>query len=592
MIPPLLPRDCRSPGERALFSKFKEDPGTVDWIVLHSLGVAKHPTRFEGEIDFVVMVPGEGILCLEVKAGNVTREGGIWKYGTDPFAKSSVVGPFKQASEAMHAIRQHVENNDPSLRGLLFFSAVLFTYIDFDEQSPEWHPWQFVDRSVLSRLPISICCLCILNKAHEHVGSTPSTKWYNPKRSRPTLGQVKRLVELLRGDFEYFVSPRISIEESEHEIQRFTEEQFNALDVLQENERIIYKGPAGTGKTFLAMEAARRFVFNGKRTLFVCYNRLLGKWLEKQSNRYCKPYENLLIPGNLHRFLLHISGLTPPEDNDADFWTNILPTKVLDRALEGDAKIPHFDSLVLDEAQDLLTEIYLDVFDLLLEGGLAGGQWVMFGDFERQAIFTRPQIQGKCDVPAVIKSRVPVHFTFPLRINCRNTAQIASGVELVCNLQPGYSKVLQLDQGVDVEIDFYTTKAEQRKNMCCHLERLCQAYKPSELVILSTKEDGSSCASELAPESSFVITRSLRDEDLKKNQVGFATIHAYKGLEAPVVILTDIDKLTGERAQALLYIGMSRARLRLVLLVHESCRKEWLQIVQEGFLNKSRRRGQ
>ena len=68
MIPSQLPTDCKSPGERSLFPRFKNDPDTAGWIVLHSLGVAKHPKRIEGELDFVVIVPGAGILCLEVKA--------------------------------------------------------------------------------------------------------------------------------------------------------------------------------------------------------------------------------------------------------------------------------------------------------------------------------------------------------------------------------------------------------------------------------------------------------------------------------------------------------------------------------------------
>jgi hypothetical protein len=43
--------------------------------------------------------------------------------------------------------------------------------------------------------------------------------------------------------------------------------------------------------------------------------------------------------------------------------------------------------LVIDEAQDLLEDEYLDVLDLLVKGGLAGGRWAFFGDFERQAIY-------------------------------------------------------------------------------------------------------------------------------------------------------------------------------------------------------------
>ena len=256
MIPPHIAQDCQSPGEKILFSRFKEDPDTKDWVVLHSLGISKHPTQIQGEIDFVVIVPSEGVLCLEVKAGNVTRREGIWFYGSGHLTETSPKGPFKQASEAMHAIREHVKRVDPSLQSILFISGVFFTYINFDEVSTEWHQWQYADRSILTHFSISSCCLRILQRAHEHIKNAPAARWwYDMYESRPSEDQVKKLTNILRGDFEYFVSPRAIIDETENQIYRFTEEQFLALDVLEENNCIIYKGPAGTGKTFLAIDS-------------------------------------------------------------------------------------------------------------------------------------------------------------------------------------------------------------------------------------------------------------------------------------------------------------------------------------------------
>ena len=70
MIPPQIPIDCKSPGEREIFNRLKQDPATSNWIALHSLDVAEHVTQIWGEIDFVVVVPYKGVLCLEVKACN------------------------------------------------------------------------------------------------------------------------------------------------------------------------------------------------------------------------------------------------------------------------------------------------------------------------------------------------------------------------------------------------------------------------------------------------------------------------------------------------------------------------------------------
>jgi ATP-dependent exoDNAse (exonuclease V) beta subunit len=53
----------------------------------------------------------------------------------------------------------------------------------------------------------------------------------------------------------------------------------------------------------------------------------------------------------------------------------------------------------------------------------------------------------------------------------------------------------------------------------------------------------------------------------KGNEVRVATIHRYKGLEAPVVVLCELDGRVGEDELAsLLYVGATRARAHLVVV--------------------------
>ena len=40
--------------------------------------------------------------------------------------------------------------------------------------------------------------------------------------------------------------------------------------------------PAGTGKTFLAMEAAKKTSKSGKKVALICFNRLLREWMSSQ----------------------------------------------------------------------------------------------------------------------------------------------------------------------------------------------------------------------------------------------------------------------------------------------------------------------
>ena len=82
MIPPVIHADCASFGEKQIFKKLRDEPGTKNWIVLHSLSLPKHVRQTSGEIDFVVIVPEKGVLCVEVKACSLlSRRDGLWFYG-------------------------------------------------------------------------------------------------------------------------------------------------------------------------------------------------------------------------------------------------------------------------------------------------------------------------------------------------------------------------------------------------------------------------------------------------------------------------------------------------------------------------------
>lgn len=582
MIPPYISVDCKSPGEKLLFDRFRTDPATDDWIVLHSLGIAKHPERLSGEIDFVVVVPGLGVLCLEVKAGNVKRHDGFWIYGSGIYQEKSTVGPFRQASDGMHAVKKYLSREDQSLNRILIYSGVIFTYINFDEESPEWHKWQHADRSRIYSTPISEVCSRILRCAHEHVRSTPSSFWYDTKASRPDKEQCLKITNILRGDFECVFPLRAAIDQTEKQIIAFTEEQFAALDTLDVNHRLVFRGPAGTGKTFLAVEAARRSALSGKKTLLVCFNRMLGQWLSQSTKSFRDQNPRMLTAGTLHSVMRSMIKTENTADYSQNYWNKQLPLSVIESILEENLEAPQFDMLIVDEAQDIIKEEFLDVLDLLLTGGLSGGRWAFFGDFERQAIYTQPSVDlHSIDCMEILRKRSPFHFVYPLRINCRNTLNISVGIEVACLLDPRYSKVLHSESGSDIDIEFYSTQEEQQHKLLKQITSLRNIFSGNEIVVLSPRENAVSCAEQLS-----IVDKNAHLSPFNLNSpktvTGYTTIQAFKGMEAPVVILTDIEELEGYYAQALLYIGMSRARINLVLIMHEKCRKKYLEINEQG----------
>jgi hypothetical protein len=58
-----------------------------------------------------------------------------------------------------------------------------------------------------------------------------------------------------------------------------TQEQYHVLDGLSENDRVLVRGGAGTGKTLLAIEEARRQARGGRRVVLFCFNRQLAAFL-------------------------------------------------------------------------------------------------------------------------------------------------------------------------------------------------------------------------------------------------------------------------------------------------------------------------
>lgn len=129
MIPQSMSPDIKSNAEKKIFRLLRDAPGTQDWIVLHSLGLARHDVKRRGEIDFVILC-NKGIIVLEVKGGRVRRENGIWttqnKYGNYIRLHES---PYEQASTTMFALEKNIRkkfgSNHP-LGKLIFCYGIIF----------------------------------------------------------------------------------------------------------------------------------------------------------------------------------------------------------------------------------------------------------------------------------------------------------------------------------------------------------------------------------------------------------------------------------------------------------------------------------
>ncbi len=561
---------CPSLGERQVFERLKDSANTSDWIVLHSLDIAHHVRQVSGEADFVVIVPSKGVLCLEVKGcRHLRRDESGWLYGTEQ--KSDPRGPFRQSSEAMHSIRNRLLRKRPDLAHILFWSAVVFPYVDFKMSSNEWHDWQVIDASLFKQRPLSESIENVLESARRFLSTCESARWFTSGLPTLTPKQAEVIAQDLRPSFEIFESPKGRQSRWNEEIRRYTEEQFTALDAMQANPRVLFTGPAGTGKTLLAIESARRAQAAGQKCLFVCFNRLLGRWLHEQ----IAPLGQTITTSTFHSFLLSLAGCLPPADGgDAAFWEEELPERAIEALIERDPPFEPFDTLIIDEAQDLLRGSYLDVLDLLVRGGLASGRWRLFGDLEKQAIYSGDVLEPV----ALLQQRAGSAPVFSLRVNCRNSPRIATLVHLLGGLSPDYSRVLRPDNGIEPELKYFKTPADHQSLFIKVLESWYgEGIGGGEIAVLSPRADKSCLAAQISQE----LWRSrLRPRgDATGGQISYASIHAFKGLEASAVLVTDIEQLLGDAALDLFYVAVTRALHRLTILVNESVRADVARVL-------------
>ena len=160
---------------------------------------------------------------------------------------------------------------------------------------------------------------------------------------------VTQLIRLLAPCVSLAPSISATVTEDGAALVRLTEEQFNILELLASFSRVGVSGGAGTGKTLIAMERARRLAAEGRHVLLLCYNRALAVYLKTLAHGFTVSTFHSLCDS-----LAKSAGLpwpSVPTGPDAQaFWRDEAPAFLL-QALD---RLPaeRFDAVIVDEAQD------------------------------------------------------------------------------------------------------------------------------------------------------------------------------------------------------------------------------------------------
>jgi ATP:corrinoid adenosyltransferase len=468
----------------------------------------------------------------------------------------------------MHSLRHQVIQSDVSLSRVPFWSAVAFPYIEFKAESCEWHPWQVIDAARFKKQPMATLVGAIMRSARSHLSLQPTAKWFRYSDRVPDIQQSAAIAGILRPNFEFTEKAYDRRARKQSEVIRYTEEQFVALDTMEDYPRVLFTGPAGTGKTVLGLETARRAASTGKRVLFVCFNRLLGRWLSDQPI----VRSGQIAAGSLHQYMAGIAGIKVPAGPDEPFWKTELPEAAMSKLLDGHRDSARFDMVVADEVQDLLHPPYLDVLDLVLKDELSGGSWRMFGDFERQMLYGQDRELAE----ELIRERLGSFARGSLRVNCRNTPRIATLSQLLGRLTPNYLRILRPDDNIEPAISYYATPSQQRKELSKTLERFFKdSYSGDDIIVLSAKA-GQRCAAAGVTEKPW-CDQLAPFETAAPGKIRYTTIQSFKGLDAPAIIVTDVEYLDGDTFSSLFYVATTRALERLSIIVHETVKPGIIQ---------------
>lgn len=476
------------------------------------------------EADLIAVVPGAGVAVIEVKGSTVWHDGSTWLI--ERRGRPTRIDPVDQARAAKYALREHVES-DPrwGSRGRLAWGhliALPFSAVQDDFALPDCPRWMVIDRGQLNDAAALVRAALVDQVTGDR---------------RPDTSDIALLEEILSGRPLPMRDLLAEAAEREATVDRLTQEQAVILGAIQLLSRVEVRGGAGSGKTWLAVEQARRLTRGGQRVALMCYSRGLSAYLQRRCAGL-RHNERPAYVGTFHGLGLRW-GAPSGSDDDPDFWERQLPDQmaVLARGLAPGDK---FDAVVVDEAQDFADAWWTAVLSALRDEE-TGGVYV-FSD-EGQQVFSR---YGRAPIPLV---------PLVLDTNLRNTKPIAESFKSLTPIRMRIGPV----EGPPVR--FVSCSTEDALEAADDaVEALLEKWRPQDVALLTTgPRHGEQAQRQSRGWESY--WESFWDDE----QVFYGHVLGFKGLERRAVVLAVNESGNRDRARERLYVGLSRARDQLVV---------------------------
>lgn len=532
-----------------------------DWHIFQSIPLESQ--RADGEIDFFLLHKSVGAIVLEVKGGIIEAElnndnVSNW-YSTDTQNKRHhIKDPYKQALDQSYKISSYIKNTNTLMYTMNIVSAVAFPDIKELDVSTT-----YIDE--LNTLSA--------NKFNKDLEKNLLKLLRNKNRTPHSDSFFNQLIKYLETEFSSDESLFSKIKSTELELNKITDEQFEVMLGLESNKKLYINGPAGTGKTLIAINFVKRMMANNATVLFLCHTTNLGTYLSET-------FENIdnknLFVGNIFSVERNIESTIQGNQafgfddtqiqkyeklkKDKEEWLTENVKLLLDNKKQ---KIEFFieniyryfdilditvDHIIIDECQDFQTE-WLESLELANTYN-PEGRFYMFGDPGQSSI---TNWSPSFDSPS-----------FKLTKNLRNSHEINQFIN-------GYFKTgvksSEVQSGNDVDLIVLSSynKDEQDNEV--------ENKLPIIIKELTSKDVDMSQIAVLGLHKSHTEKiKNIMFNNQKLSEYEDLTIDSclrYKGLEkdAVIVLLPDWKIMDKDRFLSQVYTGITRPKSILKLLI-------------------------
>ena len=511
------------------------------FVVFYSrpwLGLRPDGEEIDGECDFIIAHAEMGMLTLEVKGGAVAYDPrrDRWTSRDRWKVTHNIKNPVQQARCAKHQLLRKLKASpDWKARRIRARHGVVL-------------PHSSAIRGHLGAdMPQGM--FCFAETFQNGFGDWILDRFGDaPPHGGPTkpLGRagLRALEQILAKPFQLRTPLGTLLSQDDAALQVLTQQQFHILRTIEAVPRAAISGAAGTGKTVLAIEEAKRCAEQGARTLFVCYNRGLATDVRRCLGD--RPPMAVMTFHELCATLTRRAALAPPDGiPERRLFEDIWPELLMQAYERVDNEL--YDAIIVDEGQD-----FLPLWWTALLAGLdpdGSGLLRVFYD-DNQRVYT--SASGLPDEVAL----VPIRLT----LNLRNTRRIH---ELVRQHYTGHEDEAFGPEGVEVSWIRVNGPNELGKCVSDCVARLCalEHVSPDNIAVLVATD---AAIERIAPRNQLGKFRTVRCEAQSQGRIIVDSVRRFKGLERPVVVVAATPETIID--EELPYVAVSRARTHLVVV--------------------------